>query len=206
MRSVTFISAILISLTACSGPREKLTGKNTPATASHVGEPAAETWKSRGRSVTLHLGPDLAGDFDRTASYYKVSHSRQHLAQPENKDDLNEVITPASFISSEDYSSRKESIKPQVFFSPTGETILIDEDVSDASPSYQFILIHFNPDIHYVRDEVRHLELPTVPTATYPGRPSIISISDESITYRFYGEHRSKTVKFTNLRDDMNRP
>ena len=140
-------------------------------------------WSKGGRIVTLNLGPELISSSSQAASYYTVSPSLGS----------DKPTHTESFISKEYYFDR---IIPQIFVSPTGKTVLIQEDVSDASPHFQYILIYF--DSHLQRDWVRHLAFSRASRWSYEDpRPEIISITDEKITYRL--DMRSKKTKTSKL-------
>ncbi len=89
----------------------------------------------------------------------------------------------------------------RIHFSPTGMTILIEEDISDASPDYVYTLIYQEDSRYHSRD----LALPTRSTPNphdgYGLWPDVISITDEAIEYRFLKDEPSVWVKISELRD-----
>ena len=145
-------------------------------------------WAKGGRVVTLTLGPELIPHTIDTASYYTISPSPGS----------DKPVNTESFISKEYYFDR---IIPQIFVSPTGKTVLIQEDVSDASPHFQYILIYY--DSHLQRDWVRHLAFSRASRWSYEDpRPEIVSITDEKVTYRLdIKSKKTKTSKLEALSD-----
>jgi hypothetical protein len=145
-------------------------------------------WTKGGRVITLTLGPELIPHTIDTASYYTISPSPGS----------DKPVDTGSFISKEYYF---DAIIPQIFVSPTGKTVLIQEDASDASPHFQYILIYY--DSHLQRDWVRHLAFSRASRWSYEDpRPEIVSMTDEKVTYRLdMRSKQTKTSKFEALPD-----
>jgi hypothetical protein len=140
-------------------------------------------WSKGGRVITLNLGPELIPNTIDTASFYTISPSPGS----------DKPVNTESFISKEYYFDR---IIPNICISPTGKTVLIQEDISDAPPYFQYILIYY--DSFLKRDWVRHLAFSKAPRWSYEDpRPEIVSITDEKITYR--PDRRSKKTKTSKL-------
>lgn len=192
----TFLPLVFFACTSCTTVQHTVDSVR-PETSSYLSpderENPTRTWTFKNRKVSLHLGPSVIGDEPKTASYYLITPSK----------DSSDNCSAGSYISKEDYSHRGRLIEPAVHFSPSGNTVLIDEEVSDASPLYQVILVYF--DSHLKRDWIRHISLPAVPTISFPERAIIISITDGEIFYRFPGDKKVKRVLISEVPDDIDR-
>jgi hypothetical protein len=155
---------------------------------SAIGSDLPTKWSKGGRTITLNLGPELIASSADVASYYTISPSLGS----------DKPAYTESFISKEYYF---DGVIPKIYVSPSGKTVLIQEDVSDGSPHFQYILIYY--DTHLQRDWVRHLAFSKARRWSYEDpRPEIISITDKKIIYRLDQKSKTtKTSKFEDLRD-----
>lgn len=94
-------------------------------------------------------------------------------------------------------------VEQEVIWSSTGRTALVYENMSDASPDYQHVLICFDPDLESYR--AYKLDLGTrsgYPEDIYGHWPSVSRISDFAVELNWSSEPRNETVEFTKLLAD----
>lgn len=154
-----------------------------------VNSPTA--WVIGGRTITFHPGPHLTDSWVRCASYYSIS--------PSQKSDETMYVT--SLIDKHDF----RVIKPEIYVSSTGNTVLIHEDVSDGSPCFQYILIYY--DNRFNSDQIRHIEF--VKRNGYPDSIEIKNITDEKVNFIKHtnvinaalDKPKRESKKFTDIED-----
>lgn len=74
----------------------------------------------------------------------------------------------------------------EVFWSPSGRTALIHEDISDASPDYQHILIRISPGSEsFQANRIDFGRRHSFPEDIYGHGPSVKSITDEEVDLKW---------------------
>lgn len=91
--------------------------------------------------------------------------------------------------------------KQRVHYSPTGRTILIEEDVSDASPDYAFKLLYLDGSFYHSRNLNIPAQLLPDLHNVYGVTPVIVSITDDAVKYRYNELEHSQESTFKELRD-----
>ena len=93
-------------------------------------------------------------------------------------------------------------VDQKVFWSPSGRTALIYENMSDASPEYQHVILRLRPDYHGF--DAYKVDLGTrfapQPSADVYGHwPSVRQISDEEVELEWDSEPSQTTVSIGDL-------
>lgn len=143
-------------------------------------------WQSPNNTTELrHTKGSLKSSDQSSASYYSlhdISSGKQ-------------LVTAQSIIT--DQGSRT------IYFSKTGNTVLIYEDLGGSSPEYSHTLLSKNTTTGNYG--VRLLRLPELdpddPDYEYRDWPDVVSITDESVTFRFVNDTDTQTALFKNLKD-----
>lgn len=150
-----------------------------------------KAWNSPDRTTELRFvkgpqGPTYSNE--DSFSFYSLHESQSGKR----------LITVRSIINEYTHPSVQ---KQRIHFSPTGRTILIEEDISDASPDYVYTLIYRGENGFYSRDLALPGRSSSNPHDVYGLWPDVLSITDDSIEYRFFEDEQSAWVKITDLRD-----
>lgn len=91
-------------------------------------------------------------------------------------------------------------VNQEVIWSPSGKTAVIYENMSDASPDYQFVLIRLNPDMRNF--DARQIDLGTRSSSMediYGEWPTVVEVSDSAIGLEWSSDPRSQTVEISEL-------
>jgi hypothetical protein len=150
-----------------------------------------KTWVAPDRSAELRfvLGPSGTSHAARDSYSYYSLHARRsgkRLAV------VRSIIT--------DEPTHQPPRRQAVHFSPTGQTILVEEDISDASPDYAHTLLYSDGALSRSRDlqlPVRSRPLPDV----YGSLPSVVSITDTEVIYQFPDSEKAERSRFEDLHD-----
>ena len=99
-----------------------------------------------------------------------------------------------SIISDETFRVSRQA----VFFSPTGRTVLINEDTTDSSPVFCNTLLYYDGTHFSSRD----LQLPRrSKPIPYGSWPFVVSITDTDVEYQFSESATTERSKSDDLRD-----
>jgi hypothetical protein len=94
-------------------------------------------------------------------------------------------------------------VEHDVIWSPSGWTALIYENMSDASPNYQYVLICLHPDLKsYYAYEADFGTRHTSREDNYGHWPSVDQISDFEIELKWQTEPKNETVKIAKFITD----
>jgi predicted transposase YbfD/YdcC len=94
-------------------------------------------------------------------------------------------------------------VEHDVIWSPSGWTALIYENMSDASPNYQYVLICLHPDLKsYYAYEADFGTRHTSREDSYGHWPSVDQISDFEIELKWQTEPKNETVKIAKFITD----
>lgn len=171
-----------ILFAACAPKAVEITG----------GGPTEQSWQCGGFTVRFVAGPDQPpGEKPRTFSFYQVT--RRSEKHPVTLDLGVESAMDVWHFRNTPGSRPSEFIK--LFASPSGKTLLIEEDVpNDCSPCWNHMLVRFDGE----EMTATYLDLPsrvTKDTEVFGFTPLATSISDHDISYR-YNDGTTVTERF----------
>jgi hypothetical protein len=93
-------------------------------------------------------------------------------------------------------------VEQEVIWSSTGRTALVYENMSDASPNYQHVLICLDPDLENYRAYKLNLGIRFSLPGSYGYWPSVSRITDFAVELNWSSEPKNETVEFTKLLAD----